>query len=416
MKHPKLPFILLLMAMSALPSGDGWSEGFHNGATGPCDGCHTDPPRLRGSDPSSTCLICHHAPAGTLLPVGHYVGSDPRTLQLCSQLPPGGDFCWLKKDYRWSSSEEAIPAQSHLSLGERHGHNIVAADFGYAADSRFVTSPGGVYPAAALSCISCHDPHGNYRRTSDGNIVNTGPAIVASGSYPDSPSPDDGNSVGVYRLLGGKGYRPSRSAVEPFTADPPTAVAPSPYNRAETVTETRVAYGSGMSEWCANCHAGIHSDNYPVTGMHPSGGAARLSAEIINNYNGYLMTGNITNSEGGSYSSLVPFEMGTRDYTVLKAAADNKGVSTSGPQSGSNVMCLTCHRAHASGWDSMTRWNMDVDFLVYQGTFPGVDKGAPLLLAQGRTEAETRKSYYDRSADTFAAFQRSLCNKCHLKD
>jgi hypothetical protein len=59
---------------------------------------------------------------------------------------------------------------------------------------------------------------------------------------------------------------------------------------------------------------------------------------------------------------------------------------------------------------------MDVDFIVFNGRFPGIDNSSPLQLAQGRTEEETRKIYYDRQPTSFAVFQRSLCNKCHVKD
>ena len=296
--------------------------------------------------------------------------------------PPGGDFCWLKKDYRWSSADAS---NNQISRGERHGHNIVATDFGYFADTTHVLSPGGTYPAAALSCISCHDPHGNYRRFADGTTGTSGPPIIASGSYADSPNPDANGAVGTFRLLAGKGYQPkNHSGGNPFTADPPAAVAPSPYNRAETFADTRVAYGSGMSEWCANCHAEIHNDNYPNKNIHPSGNAARLSQEVINNYNAYLASGNLNNSPSSAYNSLVPYEMGTNDYSALKAAADSSGSSRGGPQGGNaNVMCLSCHREHASGWDSMTRWNMNAEYMVYGGLFPGIDNFAPPCWPRG---------------------------------
>lgn len=391
---------------------------FHNGSNRDCQGCHTDPPSLKGADPGSTCLICHQAPAGIMLPKGHYVSTDPRTVHLCVQLPPGGDFCWLKKTYKWSAVDRMDMVRDQVSRGESHGHNIVALDFDYAPDSRLLTAPGGSYLSSALTCISCHDPHGNYRRLADGSIASAGPPVKASGSYADSPNPDAANSVGTYRMLAGKGYLPKHQAGGvPFTADPPAAVAPSSYNREETSSDTRVAYGSGMSEWCANCHAAIHNDDYPATGRHPSGNLARFSGDIINNYNAYLASGNLRNLRETAYSSLIPFELGTRDYALLKSVADASGRNRSGPLGGGgNVMCLTCHRAHASGWDDMMRWNMDTDFIVYKGVFPGIDNSSPLQMAQGRTEAETRKGYYDRQPASFSDFQRSLCNKCHAKD
>jgi len=80
-------------------------------------------------------------------------------------------------------------------------------------------------------------------------------------------------------------------------------------------------------------------------------------------------------------------------------------------------MCLSCHRAHASGWDHAMRWNMKTEFLVYNGEYPGIDgTNVPAGISQGRTRAETRKAYYDRPPTAYATSQRSLCNKCHAKD
>ncbi len=112
-----------------------------------------------------------------------------------------------------------------------------------------------------------------------------------------------------------------------------------------------------------------------------------------------------------------PVAAATNDYTVLKATANNSS-NLRGPGAGNspNVMCMSCHRAHASGWDSTTRWNMQSTFLVYNERYPGIDNGAPALYAQGRTEAEVRKAFYDRLASRYASRQRSLCNKCHGRD
>jgi hypothetical protein len=404
---------------------------FHKGGTGNCDGCHlihnsdeageiNDNPsqstnnshRLKGSDPSSTCLNCHQASVDNPLPQQHYVATNP--VQMAQGMPPreltpGGDFGWLKKNYRWGNNER--------SLGERHGHNIVALDYSYSSDTTITTSPGGSYSAANLSCISCHDPHGNYRRFMDGTIGNKGLPVAASGSYSNSPDPNSNSSVGAYRLLAGKGYQTKHAAGgNLFTADPPAAVAPITYNRSESSADTRVAYGSGMSEWCGNCHARIHNDGNNGARRHPAGNSAKLSMETITNYNSYIASGNLNGNSSVAYSSMVPFEMGTNDYTTLKATANSSGADRSGPTTEANVMCLTCHRAHASGWDSMTRWNMQGEFIVYNGRYPGVDNGAPADFSQGRNAAEVQKTFYDRPARLYASYQRSLCNKCHAKD
>ena len=409
----KLYFIIVVVLMATAPARA--DVLFHKGGTGACTGCHTTPPELIGSDAGSTCLLCHQAPFGVQLPAGSYVATDVRTGGVCVQLPPGGDFCWLKKTYTWQDSSFA--SLQETSRGERHGHNIVAEDYDYREDTTLRTAPGGTYPSSALSCISCHDPHGRYRRTVTGAITTSGVPIVASGSYDTSPDPTATGTVGTYRLLAGKGYRPkSLVGTFAFTADPPASVAPSTFNRSEATADTRVAYGTGMSEWCQNCHTLIHNDGRVSASKHPAGSNARLTMDVITTYNVYFATGNLNGNLGAAYTSMVPFEMGTGDYAALKRTASSTNANRGGPQSGANVMCLTCHRAHASGWDSIARWNMNAEFLVYNGQYPGIDNYAPPRYAQGRLAVEVQKTFYDRPAGTYSTFQRSLCNKCHVKD
>ncbi|TSK04306.1 MAG: cytochrome C [Geobacter sp.] len=407
MKTIPLWAIVCLVFSSQVATSRG-EEVFHNGGTGNCSGCHTEPPQLIGSDAGSTCLLCHQAPIGVSLPSKHYISTNLNTFSICVQLPPGGDFCWLRKTYKWSTLQGA----GELSSGERHGHNVVAVDFGYEADSTLIHSPGGNYPSMNLTCISCHDPHGKYRRLADGSISNSGPEIVASGSYPDSPEPTAYTSVGTYRMLSGKGYQPkSLPGVPPLSADPPAAIAPRNFNRSEGVYDTHVAYGSGMSEWCLNCHPGLSGLH-----KHPSGAGALLSQEIVSNYNSYVRSGDLTGHRVSAYTSMVPYEVNSRDYALLKSIAAFSDQKGNGPSGGENVMCLSCHRAHASGWDSSTRWNMQSTFLVYNGMYPGTDNSVPVEYSQGRLSAETEKTFYDRPARDFSVFQKSLCNKCHLRD
>ncbi len=395
---------------------------FHSGGVGECEGCHTmhnyqegisigqaGPNLLRGNDTSSTCLICHQAnsdPGPTSFHISTPDGEIPFGVPP-KQLSPGGDFAWLKKTFTWYP-DSVSPLSS--SVGDRHGHNINAIDFNYFSDSTKMTAPGGSYPSANMECISCHDPHGKYRRNVDGSISTSGNPISDSGSYEISPNPDSFTSVGVYRLLGGSGYAPGGIlAGLAFTYGPPVAVAPSDYNRSEATSPTRVAYGSGMSEWCRNCHPNIHDGTNSFS--HPSPGP--LSTDIISYYNSYVAMGNLTGTMASSFSSLVPFEAGTSYYPTLKNIVTN--TPTKGPDTADGtpqVMCLTCHRAHASGWDSMTRWNTKVSQIEYAGKYS--QEG--LLYqpyGQGRSEAEALQAYYQIPESTFDPNQQSLCYKCH---
>ncbi len=355
-------------------------EAFHSGSASECKECHVDKKgSLQGSDASSTCLRCHEAPPGTRKPTAYYIATNGRDLGAGlppAQLTPGGDFGYLRRSYSWkaSGSKESSP-------GERHGHNIVSVDYGYQADSAHATTPRGSYPSSALSCVSCHDPH---EKISDN----------------------------VYRLLGGVGYKTSLAPGMVFTVAPPVAVAPRDYNRPETATDTRVAYGRGMSEWCSNCHTNGCAGAYG----HPVCSGAQCTGEVIANYNAYVKSGDINGRSAASYTSLVPFEEGTNDRMLLAQHAQNDGSYTAGPGYGSNVMCLTCHRAHASAWDHMARWNMNTEFIIHKGVYPGTDNRSSPEYAQGRTTTETRKAYYDKPLTLFASHQRGLCNKCHIRD
>ncbi len=432
---------------------------FHGGGAGACEGCHTihnslngnartsaggaslyqgQPYLLLGSDPSSTCLNCHKDITDTF----HVMSNATGAQGVPAQMTPGGDFAWLNVTTTYVTSL-LVTGTNH---GYRHGHNIVAADYSLAASPVFATAPGGNYPSAKLGCTSCHDPHGSYRVNASYDVVRPGigtnaGAIGGSGSD-GTRLPSASKSVGVYRMLAGADYLPSElrgNNALAFAYPPPFAFAPSTYNRSESVTDTRVAYGNGMSEWCANCHGGIHGDGTPTSQPHPTGNTlsggktsalSNLDSEgitIAARYNAYISSGNLTGSASGSYTSMVPYEeglaMNSTSYASLASRAVSDGSKKGGPgyypgSGNERVMCLTCHRAHASAWPKALRWNAEYgQYLVVQGVYPGID--APVAEAQageynlGYIQAQVQRSFYDRPASIYAAYQKSLCKKCH---
>jgi predicted CXXCH cytochrome family protein len=426
------------------------SQAFHAGGVAACDGCHvmhnaagpgvakstlsnsaaapwtnvTNMFLLQGSDQSSTCLICHQGAKTTGL---QFTIADLSAGALAaggapSNRTPAGDFGWLGLTFQQSP-------------GERHGHNVVATDWGLGADTRMTVAPGGSFSVAttgksAFACSSCHDPHGRYRMVNDATKANgvgfIGPysqnsfPIAASGSYGQAPTATvggtSGYAVGAYRLLAGQGYAPVSNSAFPFPNDPPVAVAPMTYNQSEGSTEVRVAYGTGMSEWCQNCHTNVHfnSDTRAVgiAGFrHPAGSDATLAANQITIYNTYISSGKMNPSFTSNYTSLVPFEQG-KDKTLATLKSKAASNSIIAADASSNVMCLSCHRAHASAFDSMVRWDQNATFLTDGASFTaGVSN---------RSTAQTAAGYYDRGVGTGAGqigyYQRSMCNKCHGKD
>ncbi len=421
---------------------------FHSGGVAECEGCHsmhnsfegapnvtgrtfaagTGIYLLKANDQSGSCLNCHGA--GTTLS-GYHVsteGINPYDSTNPAQMTPGGDFSWLKKTMNTTIRKTVVPNGNE---GDRHGHNIIAGDFGYTADKVITVAPGGTYPAANLACSSCHDPHGRYRRFADGSQAVTGLPIFGSGSYPSNVATQGGptyptaglSAAGVYRILAGVGYQPkSVTGSFAFPAAAPDAVVASTYNRSEGLTQTPIAYGYNMSEWCANCHSGMLQNSY-TSGMaglrHPTGNNAKLTADVAANYNAYVSSGIMTNvTASAAFSTLAPFELGTNNYADLRTAATS---ATSMPAAATtnNVMCLSCHRAHAGGFDSALRF-------FYLNEFMTVSDAASVALYDSSTTenkinfgynvAQQARAYNDRPATKFGPYARSYCNKCHAKD
>jgi hypothetical protein len=423
-----LKLSLVIMAAALLTIGlSGMAYAFHSGGVADCGGCHSmHTPKtggtslLIGTDYSSTCLSCHANAATGSYHIMTYplpaAGSPPINYS------PGGDFAWLAKTYSFT-----VRGSTTTENGQTHGHNVVAADFALAADSDFPTSPGGTFPTAQLGCNSCHDPHGKYRRIGGDTtytIATTGAPIIGSGSYATSAVPTATQAVGSYRLLAGQNYSQNAGTLPINYPGAPIASAPSTYNQSEATQQVRVAYGTAAtgsgkttwSLWCATCHPGMHSTgNY----VHPVD--QTLSSAIVNNYGTYVSSGIMTGTAASSYLSLVPFMENSSDYATLKTHASNTNGYLNGPGSSDQVGCLSCHRAHASGFGHMLRWEMEGEFITVANTggtpiWPGTDNGAPVQFARGKTSAETQAAYYQRPPTLFGAYQRVLCNKCHAQD
>lgn len=404
--------LILVAAVAAIIGLSTASYAFHSGGVAECMGCHnihdaaSTSALLVGTDISSTCLECH----GETSPGSYHIASmdiaGTNDNVIPRQMTPGGDFGWLLKTFTWSPRS----GTSSTEPGFEHGHSIIAADFGFAVDGVNATAPGGDMAANLLTCNSCHDNHGKLRRLSNGTFATTGAPIVSSGSYLTNADPAAGQAVGVYRLLRGPGST-AGSGGKTFTAVF-NAVVAGTYNRSEGISMTNQAYGAGVSDWCAACHPDMLSATSP-NHTHPTNQG--FSSGVAGNYNAYAGSG-LTGNQ--NFDTIVPYqEDNMTDYVALRGAGNNpaRDASTS-----SRVMCISCHRAHASGFAHMTRWQNEGEFIAADGVWPGTDSTSTIATAakyaMGRTSAMTLRAYNDQPETKYASYQRSLCNKCHAKD
>jgi predicted CXXCH cytochrome family protein len=419
---------LAVAALFALSYSSAYA--FHSGGVAECGGCHsmhsavsTDSNLLVAVDQSSTCLSCHMNTADTQ-PSSYHVATYSANMTTSGggypiQRSPGGDFSWLL------ITKTAINREGGIDTfgGYKNGHNIIAAAPGFTVDPANATAPGGTFASTSLTCVSCHDQHGQARRISGDVIVSgsssTGLPIANSGSYNTSADPTTNTAVGIYRLLRTSTAGPGI----PFPGAP-VAVAPRTYNKNETdnANQVRVA-GSGIpagtgnttwGQWCGACHPRMLSSDAGTDHRHP---VDVDLGSFAGNYNRYVKSGWTNNTIVTAFTSLVPFAKGSTitNYAALKTLA-TVATNLNGPDSSDQVTCLSCHRAHASAFPEMTRFGLENEFVTNgAGAYVNVlsrDNTGMIASYNGRTENNLLPG---PSVGVIYA-QRVLCNKCHNKD
>ncbi len=301
----------------------GWA-GVHDGGVGSCNICHamhaTDGMSPGGGGgallddgpASDICLSCHATDYGAVMAMDPLVPAPERG---------PGNFIFLLAD----NLNDGPSGISDPIPGDAAGHNVRAPGHGLATDGTYMNSPGGTYPATMLKCTSCHDPHGNTN----------------------------------YRMLRGRGTPQGAGAV--FFYDAPSAKGLDVVLGSDESNATHVAYNNGMSLWCANCHFDYLDDHnqYVSNFDHPTDDA--LGTDQIQQYSIYNGT---LDPAGGlfatSFLAAVPFE-----------DAGNGVSTTSGPTASSRLMCLSCHRAHASSAPHAGRWDFNIETLGQDGVVSG---------------------------------------------
>jgi hypothetical protein len=314
---------VLVIALGATLAIASSALAFHDEGVAHCNGCHTmhnsqdgvlvdgDSPNgnawlLIDETPSDVCLSCH----ATRL--GNTFSADP--------LAPGneyggGDFVFLTED----NLNDGHGGATNPIGGDAAGHNIDAPSKGVGPHGTLAAAPGGTFPASALGCTSCHDPHGNTN----------------------------------FRLL--YGAASVQDGLYTFTNAAPDAEGLAIFGGPESNTN-HTAYAGGMSAWCGNCHGDFHNNSTKL--IHKSGTTLSGFATTYNLYNG--TTDQTGATPANSYLAMVPFE----DPSVTTS-------STTGPSASSQVSCVSCHRAHATSGPDAGRWDFNVTVFAEDGVESG---------------------------------------------
>lgn len=217
--------------------------------------------------------------------------------------------------------------------------------------------------------------------STDGTLL-----TAPGGSYPSSAmgcsSCHDPHGNTAFRML--YGITHVEAGDVNFTNAAPIADGLSIDDTTGETNSNHTAYHSGMSAWCGNCHGNFHQENGGRL-EHPSG--ENIGSTIAGSYGRYNGTAHYNSgSPATSYLAAVPFE----DPATTTS-------STAGPSASSQVSCITCHRAHASSAPDAGRWDFNVTWL----SDDGVKSGSYAIPNPYGPDVH---------------IQRSLCNKCHVKD
>ena len=342
------PALVLLLA---------WAAAAQAMVTGPCSNCHTmhnsqgGQPMAYGftgtgfaadSTPNpgllvTDCIGCHSATDGstwkdptTGAPIVHNTAEPAYGATADGGMThaglAAGNFYWLVR-------------------GDSHGHNIFNGD---------ATLSGAPGDASGCKNDSCHENfhlpysgtgHLQGRTACEGCHMVSGvsEATVTTWHHAHDAGPAVNSAgQGWYRFLAGhkNGDGHGVSGVEdPDWEHAPTATAHNEYlgiDADKTSNDGFAGIGDTMTGFCAGCHGDFHVQDDTVTGQsawlrHPSDAVLPSSGE----YQGYT-----------AYDPLVP--------VARPALGAVSGTVTPGQDM---VMCLSCHRAHASPYPKLMRWD-----------------------------------------------------------
>ena len=232
--------------------------------------------------------------------------------------------------------------------GDAYGHNVKDTFTGVGDDPNHTGTPGD----DGTGCGACHTPESTSMFIPDPAV--DGEPNVQSGCqychavehHADDSATVVGQTGGYYRFL-------SFTAKHPYTFqqgmgfDGCEGIEDDDWEKTVSSTDHNEYSGApasgnshSISKFCYCCHVKFHGTAYTQSGSdwirHPSDHVLPASGE----YSSYT-----------TYSPEAPI---ARDPTVLAGMAGPSGTVTPGSD---QVSCLSCHRAHASPYEDILRWD-----------------------------------------------------------
>jgi len=375
------------------PGGAGYRELLKKGDwTDMCLSCHK-----QGFNTSATADLPSVVDSGWSAPIVMTTnGVDPVGVSM-----PAGDFYYSNLDPKKGHN----PAFTKGSMGTATS-KLMAADATLGS-----TPPGGTITDGEWSCHSCHGMHSRFSGsyTAYRQLKRTVNAILVSGNVSAFGVENGGGAATA------AGYEPIKSNTRGdlgatglvyvnLRADGQALQGADLL--ADYSDTNKNVYQGGFSSFCSACHGDFHGGNGEVEGT--DNGKTHVAGAWIKHPTNITMDQTVTTRKYGinTYKVVVTNAQGNNPnpvgydwkYPLVKADADFSVKSTVASATDpatlattDRIMCLTCHKAHASKFENMTRW----------------DTNAHSFIANGATDFEGDVSIGDNPAYG--------CGKCHQK-
>ena len=285
----------------------------------------------------NTCIGCHQGEVGNLFSENNAPivlhNSEPNTNNTASSpnnTLAGGSFYWVSDTG---------------GASDNMGHNV--EDVAGIDGVHNINPPGGSAFSSQLTCegsVGCHAAIGAHHDNQGVDYENPSKDVITAWV-------DGSSQAASYRLL--DGIKGGENGDWEYT---------------NSSTDHNVYWGSNVwtggtgtiTSLCVQCHSNYHGN--PGADTSGSSPWLRHPTDIS------LNSAGAEYADYNTYNPIIPVAVDTDTTTAIGGANSQYDVIVSGKD---DVTCISCHRAHGSGFDDLLRWN----FRAWPGS--GSSTGCP---------------------------------------